>query len=330
MARRDASPDDAAGDQTDTDLDAAVAGLYAGPPDAFVAERDVLVRRLRAESRRAEAAEVKALRRPRVLAWALNAGRSADPDAVAALAEAASAVAGSPSGGGDLRAAMADLRQAERAVTDAALAAAGEHDQRLDPSDVSAAVRAVVSDPDALADLLAGRLQDVPATGGLGIGFPGAAAAAPRPAARPTAPDGPEPEAELEAGATARRPRPGTRSAAGPRRTPADPARRPAAERRRAAAERAVEDAGAVADEADRAADDADAAAAEAEDVAERAAADAADAERAAEDARRRALDLARVATTARRAAAAQAKARARAESALESARKALTALDEG
>ena len=57
---------------TDTDLEAEVDVLYEREPDAFVAARDDLVRRLRSAGRRDDAASVKRLRRPTVAAWALN------------------------------------------------------------------------------------------------------------------------------------------------------------------------------------------------------------------------------------------------------------------
>jgi hypothetical protein len=46
--------------------------LYGLALDAFVPERDALAKRLRADGRRDEANEVKALRKPSVAAWAVN------------------------------------------------------------------------------------------------------------------------------------------------------------------------------------------------------------------------------------------------------------------
>ena len=66
-------------DDQGIDLDASVAALFAGPPDEFVAGRDALVRALRAAGRTDETAGVKALRKPKAVARALNAGAAADP-----------------------------------------------------------------------------------------------------------------------------------------------------------------------------------------------------------------------------------------------------------
>jgi hypothetical protein len=153
------------------DIGTRVAEIYGGPLDAFVTARDALARELRSAGDRAAAAEVKALRKPRALAWGLDAARLDAPDAVADLAGAAAAVGEAQSGGGDLRSALADLRAAERRVVDAAAGAAERHGQRLDPVALTGAVRAVIADPDALADLQAGRLVDTPDAGGLGLGF---------------------------------------------------------------------------------------------------------------------------------------------------------------
>lgn len=46
--------------------------LYAGPAEEFVARRDALVKARRAQGDKEGAAEVKALRRPTVAAWAVN------------------------------------------------------------------------------------------------------------------------------------------------------------------------------------------------------------------------------------------------------------------
>jgi hypothetical protein len=51
---------------------AEAADLYGLPLEQFIAERTVLVRALRAEKRREEAAAVNSLRKPSVAAWAVN------------------------------------------------------------------------------------------------------------------------------------------------------------------------------------------------------------------------------------------------------------------
>jgi hypothetical protein len=58
----------------ESDLTAVTDELYARPPAEFVARRDELARQARTSGDKALAAEIKALRRPSVGAWYLNAG----------------------------------------------------------------------------------------------------------------------------------------------------------------------------------------------------------------------------------------------------------------
>ena len=101
--------------------------LYGLPLDAFVAERDALAKRLRADGRRGEADEVKALRKPSVAAWAVNQVVRSQPKPARALWKAGDALIGAQD---DLLAGRADaakLRTAvedERAALDALLDAA--------------------------------------------------------------------------------------------------------------------------------------------------------------------------------------------------------------
>src|SRR3954452_17985688 len=55
--------------------------LYGLPLEQFVPERDALAKRLRAEKRRADADEIKALRKPSVAAWADNQAVRSQPKA---------------------------------------------------------------------------------------------------------------------------------------------------------------------------------------------------------------------------------------------------------
>ena len=59
--------------------------LYGLPLDRFVPERDALAKALRKAGRREEAAEVAALRKPSVAAWAVNQVIRTQGRAVAAL-----------------------------------------------------------------------------------------------------------------------------------------------------------------------------------------------------------------------------------------------------
>ena len=69
------------------DLERRIDELYALPLDRFTAARDALAGELRDAGDRSAAEGVKALRKPVVAAWALNALGREDPDAVAELLE---------------------------------------------------------------------------------------------------------------------------------------------------------------------------------------------------------------------------------------------------
>jgi hypothetical protein len=303
-------------DDDGIDLEAAVTALFAGPSDEFVTGRDALVRALRAAGRADEIAGVKTLRKPKAVARALNAGALADPGAVDDLAAAIDAVSAAQSGGGDVRGALAALRDAERAVTDAAVAAVADEDRPPDASTLGAAVRAVLADPDALAALRAIRLVDVPAGGGLGLAGLGG----------PPAPPAPE-RTRAEAPARARRATAEPKSRG--RQAPQAPAAkaavsssggRPAGKAEPKAlvtARRAVADAEEALRVADGALDEATGAVVAAESDEQAARDAAAEAARQADIARDRTLEVARVATAARREAAARTRRRDEAAAAL-------------
>ena len=90
--------------------------LYGLPLEEFTPARDALAKELKAAGRKEEAAEVKALRKPSLAAWALNRAARDQPDAVEALRSA----------GADLRQAQQEalsgdagrLREASRALSD--------------------------------------------------------------------------------------------------------------------------------------------------------------------------------------------------------------------
>ncbi|MFS8481438.1 MAG: hypothetical protein FWJ94_05985 [Acidimicrobiia bacterium] len=292
MARRRATPTKAP-----PDLDARVAELYGGPLPSFVTRRDALARELRAAGDREGAAAVKALRKPRAVAWALDAGAHADPGALDRLRAAVDGVVEAQGGAGDLRGALDELRRAEQDLVAAAVEAAAGHGRPVDRTAVGAALRAVVGNPEALADLLAVRLVDAEALPDPGLA-PVAAPAAGR--GRATGGRG----RRRPAGRRRRTGEGGPDAPAGP-----DPAAVAAAAQAVDAAEEAVT----AAEEAAHAAA-ADAAAAE--EAARAAEAEAADARRRADEARdaaRRARDAA-AARAAARDEAARALAEARAE----------------
>src|SRR3954447_11530110 len=101
--------------------------LYGLPLDAFVPERDALAKRLRADGRREEATEVKALRKPSVAAWAVNQAVRTQPKAARGLWEAGDALIAAQedllAGRGDARG-LRGAADAERAALDELLDAA--------------------------------------------------------------------------------------------------------------------------------------------------------------------------------------------------------------
>lgn len=149
------------------DLDAATAAVYHGPFEEFVARRNALSKRLAAAGRQDEAAAVKGLRKPTRTAWALNAVVASDPPRIEQLTVGVNGMLQAQSGRGDLRGAMAGLRSAVQDFAAAASSAASEAGFRVDQAAVAPALMLVVGDPDAFEALSAGRLVDVPATGGL-------------------------------------------------------------------------------------------------------------------------------------------------------------------
>jgi hypothetical protein len=157
------------------DLDAAIGAVYGGPLDEFVSARDRLARALRAAGRREEAAAVRKLAKPKRLAWALDAAVVAERSELEGVDAAAQALAGARTGT-EVREATNALRGAARSLADAALQrAAASGGAALDQSELVPAVLAVAADPEALAELRAGRLVDVPSAGAFGAFAPGAA-----------------------------------------------------------------------------------------------------------------------------------------------------------
>jgi len=152
--------------------------LYGLPLDAFIAERDALAKRLRADGRRDEADEVKALRKPSVAAWAVNQVVRSQPKPARALWNAGDALIAAQD---DLLAGRADaatLRTAvedERAALDALLDAArglltGEGHDLGDATieRVRDTLHAGAIDADAREEVAAGRAVRERAHAGLG------------------------------------------------------------------------------------------------------------------------------------------------------------------
>ncbi len=144
--------------------------LFRTPPDRFIAERDSLVKELRAAGRDDEAAAVKALRKPTATVWALNQLTQREPEAVAALFEAgralraaqSEAIAGSSSSalveaGASRRAAVARLINATVAILDE-----GGHRGAAQSDAIAQALEAASVDADIGAELSAGTLEKLP------------------------------------------------------------------------------------------------------------------------------------------------------------------------
>jgi hypothetical protein len=161
-------------------LPEAAIALFRTPPDRFIAERDALVKELRASSRDDEASAVKALRKPTATVWALNQLADREPEALAALFEAgralraaqSEAIAGSsPSA---LVEASASRRAAVGRLTRAAVAILddGGHRGAAQSDAVGQALEAASVDANIGAELSAGTLEKLP-TAASDMGFGG-------------------------------------------------------------------------------------------------------------------------------------------------------------
>jgi hypothetical protein len=171
--------------------------LYGTPLERFVPERTELAKALRKEGRREEAAEVAALRKPSVAAWAVNQlirtqGRSvkelfAAGDALRRAHEQAA------SGRGDaqaLRKATQDERAAVDALVESARGLLTTDGHELSPAvidRVTETLRAAALDPDARSQVSEGKLERE--LRHVGLGFLGdTAPARPAPAPKRKAP----------------------------------------------------------------------------------------------------------------------------------------------
>jgi hypothetical protein len=105
--------------------------LYALPPEEFIAARDRLAGELKDAGKPEDAAAVKKLRKPSVVAWAVNAAARDRPEDVEGLREAGQALrraqrkALSGGGGEDLRRATDERRVLIGSLSDAGVAAIG-------------------------------------------------------------------------------------------------------------------------------------------------------------------------------------------------------------
>src|SRR4051794_18662849 len=135
--------------------------LYGLPDTEFTAARDALAKRLRAEKRREEADAVKVLRRPSVVAAAINrAVREHGADEVLAAGEALRAAhTALLSGDGDAAAVREAMARERDAVREFARLAVGEGGSEATEEKVRATLHAASVDDDVRAALTAGRLE---------------------------------------------------------------------------------------------------------------------------------------------------------------------------
>ncbi len=215
---------------------------YTAELDAFVASRKALVGELRATGDRDGAKAAAALRKPSVAAWAINQLVHRHGEQVAAFRAAAAQARSAQvdlAGGGDRdawRAAMAAVREAHRALTDA-VAELGVSAAARDGAEATLA--AAAADESVEAEALSGRLVREVEPGGFG----GLLAADIPTVARPEQAEQPdEDDAEERAAAAAERERAEALEAARERLAAAED-ELGVAERRRDEAAAAVKDA---------------------------------------------------------------------------------------
>jgi len=150
------------------ELDEEIDGLYGLPLEEFVAERDALAKRLRADKRRDDAAAVMALRKPSVAAWAANQVLRSQPSQRQALLEAGDALREAQedllAGRGDAAAARAAGEAERRVVGELVTAARGLARGGGFPSDtvldrVRETLHAAATDDEARAEVEEARLS---------------------------------------------------------------------------------------------------------------------------------------------------------------------------
>ena len=189
----------------ETDLPTAILAVYQAPFDDFVSRRDALVKQLRAEKRRDDAALVKALRKPSRMAWVLDGVVGEDPKSIGRLD---AAIAGAQTSA-DLRTALDTVKEAVRAVAAIGARVAVRAGHPIEPNAIATAIHAIIGDASALAQFRAGRLIDVPEGGGLDMLIalspnPSSPRTAPSPKESPRAPEPPEEDPRVALAASAR------------------------------------------------------------------------------------------------------------------------------
>lgn len=148
------------------------ADLYSLPRDQFTAARDLLARSLRSRDRGDEADLVQKLRKPSVVAWALNRASRRNPEMVVRLRESHLLLrkAGSIEA---MQSASDERRRAVSALVEAALGelrAVGRADSPQNRDRINSTLLAVATDPEGEAQLEAGLLVQELEPSGAGWG----------------------------------------------------------------------------------------------------------------------------------------------------------------
>jgi hypothetical protein len=149
------------------ELENAIREVYAGPLESFVDRRNALEKELRSGERREDAKEIKSLRKPSRMAWALNAAAAENRESTDRIAASIADILDAQSGEGDLRTALSDLREAVQSFASKAERAAKAAGHSADHGALVNAVMAVIGASGTFDLLQAARLADVPEAGGL-------------------------------------------------------------------------------------------------------------------------------------------------------------------
>ncbi len=151
---------------------AGVDELYQLDPAKFVAARNELAKRLRNDGHRDSAEVVRRLKRPTVVAWALNQVARREPADIEKLLGAGAAVRDAQAAvlGGADPTRLRELTRARRAVLSALAAAATELAGAAHHAEVAATLEAATVDQEVGRALRAGRLsKEVPPPSGFGL-----------------------------------------------------------------------------------------------------------------------------------------------------------------
>jgi hypothetical protein len=139
--------------------------LFAVQPEEFVATRNALVKRLKAAGERDRAAEIAAWRRPTPIDWALNQVVRDDAEAVGRFVETAAAARDAQSAAlsgrrEDLRAAVAEVREASATVSALAAAVLAGQGRPTAPARAAVSTRLaeIAAEPSLAEQLASGRL----------------------------------------------------------------------------------------------------------------------------------------------------------------------------